>query len=180
MYFLCQTVSSSLQLHLLERPWFFKIHGKTWAGTESFVTFDYSSDSLLLFISRLRLHFSLGWDLLPKGRIWGLAKQHEQWKISRNNGLASELSNPQSAFKVTIPTHLPFPTSPLPPPSPNPSAITDISGYPWKFLFQQYFCEQIFACPPVHRKCIREASQLECGLSLNRCYEYCFAGFAQQ
>lgn len=74
----------------------------------------------------------------------------------------------------------PSPPLPLPPPSPSPSAIADISGYPWKFLFQQYFCEQIFACPPVHRKCIKEASQLECGLSLNRCYEYCFAGFAQQ
>lgn len=57
---------------------------------------------------------------------------------------------------MVIPTHLPH----LCPPSPSPSAITDISGYPWKILFQQYLCEQIFACPPVHRKCIKEACQL--------------------
>lgn len=95
------------------------------------------------------------WDgiCFLKGGFKDLTKQHAQQKISHNNGFASQMSNPQSVFKMTIPTYLHFPIAP---PTPNLSAITDFSGYPWKSLFQQYFCEQIFACPPFTKSTLKQ------------------------
>lgn len=77
-------VSSSLQLHLC------LIIGKTWAGTEPFVSLDYASDSLLL--SDDSAHASL-WNgiFFPKEGFGDLAEQHDEQKVSQNDKLSHSL-----------------------------------------------------------------------------------------